>query len=53
MFLLKCSSCGNTMKYQPKGGSVIGKKKRCVYCGKTFTVHSNPLKSSIVKEISK
>ena len=40
--LLRCPQCKNQMKYQPKG-SVIGKKKACVYCGKSFDVRKNVL----------
>ena len=32
MFLLKCPRCGNRMKYDYKGNSIIGKRKTCVYC---------------------
>lgn len=50
MFLLRCPKCGNQMKYSPSG-SLDGKKKRCVYCGRTFTVHSNIEKSTIIRKI--
>jgi len=33
---VKCPKCGNTMICEPRGNSVINKKKRCVYCGNTF-----------------
>ena len=32
MFLLKCPKCGNKMKYDYRGNSIIGKRKTCVYC---------------------
>ena len=32
MFLLKCPRCGNKMKYDCKGNSIIGRRKTCVYC---------------------
>ncbi len=35
------------MKCQPKGESIIGKRKNCVYCGKGFDVRTN-----LVKELS-
>ena len=44
MFVLRCPHCGNTMKYAPAKGTRstdIGDKnlkKRCVYCGRTFSV---------------
>lgn len=31
MFLLKCPRCGKQMKYDSRG-SIIGKRKTCVYC---------------------
>lgn len=46
MLLLKCPKCGHEMRCSPKG-SISGKKKRCVYCGKAFKIEGN-----IVKEIS-
>ncbi|MBI2658096.1 hypothetical protein HYX08_05380 [Candidatus Woesearchaeota archaeon] len=39
MFLLQCPKCRNQMKYQNKDISLISKKKRCVYCGKSFSVN--------------
>ena len=51
MFLVSCPKCKNKMNYQPKGNSLKGKKKRCVYCGHVFTVHSDSKKSRIVKKI--
>jgi|SaaInlStandDraft_4_1057021.scaffolds.fasta_scaffold26098_3 hypothetical protein len=50
MYLVKCPSCKNNMKYQPRG-SLDKKKKRCVYCGKSFTIHSNQKKSRIIKKL--
>ncbi|MFH1511352.1 MAG: hypothetical protein ABIF10_06680 [Candidatus Woesearchaeota archaeon] len=38
MFLLRCPNCKNSMKYQQIGQFSSGKRKRCVYCGKTFKV---------------
>ncbi len=48
MFLLKCPNCGNNMKYQPAKFGTHGKSKRCVYCGKSFTV-----KDHIIKVVEK
>jgi Zn ribbon nucleic-acid-binding protein len=45
MLLLKCPKCGHKMRCSPKG-SISGKKKRCVYCGKAFKIDGN-----IAKEI--
>jgi len=39
------------MKYAPVGKNLTGKKKRCVYCGHTFTVHSDQKKSRIIKKL--
>ncbi len=38
ILLLKCPKCGNKMKYQGQNMILIGKRKRCVYCGKWFKV---------------
>jgi hypothetical protein len=52
MLLVKCPRCLHDMKYDPKLTSlqptVVGKKKRCVYCGMTFSVHSDQVASRIV-----
>ncbi|MBL7054219.1 hypothetical protein ISS05_00510 [Candidatus Woesearchaeota archaeon] len=47
MFLLKCPNCKNKMKYQSKGMILTGKRKKCVYCGKSYNV-----REAIVKKIS-
>jgi hypothetical protein len=39
------------MKYQPRPGMLSEKKKRCVYCGATFTVHANIEKTRIVSRL--
>lgn len=36
MFLLKCPKCGNNMKYDSRGVILTKKRKRCVYCGRSF-----------------
>ncbi|MCB9362211.1 hypothetical protein H6504_02140 [Candidatus Woesearchaeota archaeon] len=38
IFLLRCPGCGNTMKYAPSDNKLLGKSKRCVYCGRSFKV---------------
>ena len=38
MFLLQCPKCKNRMKYQGKGVSLSGKKKKCVYCGFSIVI---------------
>jgi hypothetical protein len=37
ILVLRCPKCGNKMKYATSGG-LEGKRKRCVYCGKSFAV---------------
>ena len=44
MFILKCPGCKNTMKYQNMTSDLKGKNKKCVYCGKSFSVKNNILK---------
>jgi len=52
MLTVKCPRCLHDMLYDPKitqeSSTVVGKKKRCVYCGMTFTVHSDQKTSRIV-----
>ena len=33
-----CPKCGHKMKYQNQTLDLKGKSKRCVYCGRSFTV---------------
>ncbi len=42
-FLVKCPSCGNKMKYHSTTKILSGKKKRCVYCGRSFSVKDHVL----------
>ncbi|HLC50581.1 MAG TPA: MJ0042-type zinc finger domain-containing protein [Candidatus Nanoarchaeia archaeon] len=44
MFLLQCPKCSNRMKYQNADLSLIKKKKRCVYCGHSFSVNTHIVK---------
>jgi hypothetical protein len=52
MFTVRCPECKNDMRYDPKlgGGSptIVGKKKRCVYCGHTFSVHPDQTRTCVV-----
>jgi len=48
MFRLLCPNCKNYLNYQPLKAEISDKRKRCVYCGKNFTV-----KNQIIKEFSK
>jgi hypothetical protein len=43
--LLHCPKCRNNMLYEPHG-SILGKSKACVYCGKRFSVRGNVLKEA-------
>lgn len=43
MFKLRCPKCGNYMNYQTIK-EILGKKKACVYCGKSFKVMENIVK---------
>lgn len=36
--LLICPKCKNKMKYQPLFGPIRDKRKRCVYCGRSFKI---------------
>ncbi len=44
MFLLQCPKCRNKMKYQNAEASLMNKKKKCVYCGFSFSVNANVVK---------
>jgi ribosomal protein S27E len=46
MLLVQCPHCKNRMKTNPKDPSKASKK--CVYCGKTFKIHSPGGNSQIV-----
>jgi len=48
ILLLLCPKCKHRMKYQAKSMILAGKRKRCVYCGKSFGI-----KSQIVKKVDK
>ncbi|MFA6888977.1 MAG: hypothetical protein WC254_05785 [Candidatus Woesearchaeota archaeon] len=42
VFLVQCPQCHNKMKFMPfKIDTLFGKKKRCVYCGKTFSIREH------------
>ena len=54
MFVVRCDRCGNDQKVAPRlrGRWEVSKKsKKCVYCGKTFKIHSDFSKSRIVEEV--
>lgn len=47
MLTVRCPRCQHDMLYRPTG-HVVGKSKRCVYCGMTFSVHGNQERTRIV-----
>lgn len=42
LFLLRCPRCKNQMKYAAKG-SILGKRKSCVYCNFSMDVRKSVL----------
>lgn len=48
MLVVQCRRCQRRMRYQPTGGLVSEKKKRCVFCGHTFRVHPSLPESRII-----
>ncbi len=56
MFIVRCDRCGQDQKVEPRVQrrcEVSQKSKKCVYCGKTFKIHSNFKKTRIVRELPK
>lgn len=54
VFVVKCPECKHSMRYQPvKAGVVSEKKKKCVYCGRSFKIHPSYVTSRIVREEEK
>ncbi len=47
MMLLQCPHCGNRMKYQGGSGSLAGKRKQCVYCGKSYSVAGHAVSQNL------
>ena len=41
---LKCDKCKHFMNYKPSKANLSDLKKKCVYCGKTFSVKKNLIK---------
>lgn len=53
LITVHCPRCRHDMLYRPsvrERGEVSGKKKRCVYCGYTFSVHPSIVNTRIVCE---
>lgn len=53
---LICKHCKNTQLYETKSEYLTGKRKTCVYCGKSFLVKNgllkrmdNPIKANFIK----
>ncbi|MFH1408563.1 MAG: hypothetical protein ABIH34_01520 [Nanoarchaeota archaeon] len=44
IFLLRCTHCSQRMKFQSPTKVLAGKRKRCVYCGKSFNVFKGVLR---------
>ncbi|MFP4119260.1 MAG: hypothetical protein ACLFTH_04365 [Candidatus Woesearchaeota archaeon] len=45
--LLICPKCRNKMQYENRTGEIIGKNKRCVYCGKSFTINRERIEGKV------
>lgn len=46
ILLLICPKCKNKMKYKSQDKIITGKRKTCVYCGKSFSVGENVIKKA-------
>lgn len=51
MLLVRCPKCHHDQKCDPRAGNISDKVKRCVYCGHSFKIHSDQVKSRIFKTI--
>ncbi len=49
MLLVRCPRCHKDQKTDPRPGEITGKVKLCVYCGRSFKIHSTLVKSRIVR----
>ena len=45
-FLLRCPGCGHDMKYHTGTRVLAEKRKRCVYCGRSFRVRDHVVKEA-------
>jgi len=50
MITVKCPKCRKLQKYEPRQGRLTKKYKTCVYCGRSFKIHSNEHLSRIVPQ---
>ena len=44
IFLLKCPKCLHNMKYHTNTRILTNKRKKCVYCGRSFKVSKQVIK---------
>jgi uncharacterized Zn finger protein len=51
MLIVRCPRCGKDQKTWPRTLAVTETTKRCVYCGRSFKVHSSLPKSRIIEII--
>ncbi|RME52412.1 hypothetical protein D6783_04795 [Candidatus Woesearchaeota archaeon] len=47
MLVVICPRCGKSQRCQPRKGDITKKRKRCVYCGRTFNIRPSPDASRI------
>ena len=55
---LRCPHCGKFQKYQPRakskkeklltGADFVGKRRKCIKCGKSFSVYKNMKNKNVV-----
>ncbi|MGM5480014.1 MAG: hypothetical protein ACQESC_00975 [Nanobdellota archaeon] len=45
--LLICPNCRQKMQYHNRTPEVIGKTKKCVFCGRTFTIKRDTIEGTI------
>jgi len=50
MLTVKCPKCSNEMKCSPRK-AITKAIKVCVFCGRSFKIHTNIEKSRIVKKV--
>gem|GEM_PF-1095639 len=44
ILILRCPKCKNNMKYNAASILLADKRKRCVYCGRSFKIKDNIIK---------
>jgi len=56
VLIVRCPKCGKDQKTAPnieKLGDLTKKVKRCVYCGRSFKIHSNIANTRIVGQVDR